>query len=528
MRDWEHMALYYAGTRGMNRGTIRVLPGLDDGVVVRYRLTEADRRNISHGLARLGEILFAAGAKAVYPSLRAHPVLRSADQCRGFLRSPIPLAAMSLSTVHAFSSCPMGENPDLCATDSFGQVNGLRNLFLNDASILPDSPGVNPQGTIMAIALRNVDRFDERRQRERGAGRRVASGNERPPSILVTGAPGWLGTRLLEALLIGVPSVCGLEASDAQRTVRALVHPAADPAPLAELSPHLRRISGDITDPEALRAFCAGAANATLFHVAGVVHPTRGVAELEAVNVEGTRALLEAARAAGVRRVVAVSSNSPFGFNPHREHLFDESAPYHPYRGYGKAKRRMEELVFAANSAALETVIVRPPWFYGPHQPPRQTQFFRLIREGRFPVLGDGTQRRSMVHVDNLCQGLWLAATTPHAAGQAYWIADERPYTINEIVATVRAVLEEDFGMVCARRQLHLPALVGGVAGLADGLLQSLGLYEQRIHVLGELSHEIACSIDKAKRDLGYAPTVALRAGMAESIGWCLANGFHI
>jgi nucleoside-diphosphate-sugar epimerase len=188
----------------------------------------------------------------------------------------------------------------------------------------------------------------------------------------------------------------------------------------------------------------------------------------------------------------------------------------------------MEELVFAANSAALETVIVRPPWFYGPHQPPRQTQFFRMIRDGRFPVLGDGTQRRSMVHVDNLCQGLWLAAATPHAAGQAYWIADERPYSINEIVATVRAILEEDFGMVCARRQLHLPALVGDVAGLADGLLQSLGLYEQRLHVLGELSHEIACSIDKAKRDLGYAPTVALRAGMAESIRWCLANGFHI
>jgi choline dehydrogenase-like flavoprotein len=140
MQDWSRMALYYAGTRGMNRGTIRVLPGVADGVVVRYRLTEADRRNLSDGLAHLGEILFAAGATAVYASQRAQPVLKSVDQCRGFLKQPIPVTAMSLSTVHAFSSCPMGENPDLCATDSFGRVNGFRNLHINDASIIPDSP----------------------------------------------------------------------------------------------------------------------------------------------------------------------------------------------------------------------------------------------------------------------------------------------------------------------------------------------------------------------------------------------------
>src|SRR5207249_1071348 len=114
MLRWDHMALFYAGTRGMNRGSIRALPGADGNVVIRYRLTEADRRNLSVGLARLGELLFAAGAKAVYPSVREMPVLRSAEQCRALLRDHVPLRLMSLSTVHAFSSCPMGENPDLC------------------------------------------------------------------------------------------------------------------------------------------------------------------------------------------------------------------------------------------------------------------------------------------------------------------------------------------------------------------------------------------------------------------------------
>ena len=57
-----------------------------------------------------------------------------------------------------------------------------------------------------------------------------------------------------------------------------------------------------------------------------------------------------------------------------------------------------------------------------------------MIKEGRFPILGDGTQRRSMAYVDNICQGLLLAAEAADASGRAYWIADERPYSINEIV----------------------------------------------------------------------------------------------
>ncbi|MBX3025704.1 FAD-dependent oxidoreductase [bacterium] len=525
LRDWERAAMFYAATCSASRGTVRALPGLRDGVVVRYRITDADRVNISAGLARLGEILFAAGARAVYPSLRAPSLLASVEQCRAFLREPLPAAVMGLSSMHAFSSCPMGENRALCATDSFGKVWGLANLHVNDASLLPDSPGVNPQATVMAVALRNVDRFDDARRSRRPVGPRPTA----PPSILVTGAPGWLGTRLVEVLLDGLPGVPALPPPDAGQVIRCLVHPALDPEPLRDRSPRLQTVSADIADPNAATALCADAAGAVLFHLAGVVHPTHGVAELERVNVDGTRYLLDAARRAGVRRVVAVSSNSPFGFNPGPEHVFDERAPYAPYMAYGRSKRRLEELVRAAQATGdLETVIIRPPWFYGPHQPARQTQFFRLIRAGRFPILGDGTQKRSMAHVDNICQGLLLAAATPAANGRAYWIADARPYAINEIVATVRRLLEDEFGLACARRQLRLPAMVATAAGLADGALQALGRYQQALHVLGEMSHTIACSIDAARRDLGYAPTVALEDGMRASIRWCLANGLAL
>ena len=61
--------------------------------------------------------------------------------------------------MHTFSSCQIGERPDRCAADSYGRVRGFANLYLNGASMLPDSPGVNPQGTVMAFARRNVMRF---------------------------------------------------------------------------------------------------------------------------------------------------------------------------------------------------------------------------------------------------------------------------------------------------------------------------------------------------------------------------------
>ncbi len=530
MADWRRMGIYYAATRGMNRGTIRVLPRGRDGVVVRYHLSEADQQNLSVGLAHLGEILFAAGAKAVYPSLTSQAVLRSAGECRGFLKNPIPVSAMALSTVHAFSSCPMGENPDRCVTNSFGRVHGFTNLHISDASLIPDSPGVNPQGTIMAIALRNAEHFAEEGRRTTSRRLQAVSGPARTrPTVLVTGAPGWLGTRLVEVLLNGLPGVPAF--SDPSRTqfIRCLVQRTADPWQLRSLGDAIDLVPGDVNEPDSLRALCAGAEAAVLFHIAGIVHPTRGTKEFLQVNVLGTRRVLAAAEAAGVKRLVAVSSNSPLGCNPDPAHLFDESSPYNPYMGYGRSKQQMEEAVREAHArGSIETVIIRPPWFYGPHQPPRQTLFFSMIKNGRFPILGDGQQRRSMAYVDNICHGLLLAAQHPRANGETYWIADERPYTVNEIVDTVETVLEQEFGIRCARRRLRLPSVVGDMAERADSWFQSLGMYQQKLHVLGEMNKSIACSITKACAELGYVPTVALRDGMIHSIRWCLSHGHEI
>src|SRR5512142_3088880 len=109
------------------------------------------------------------------------------------------------------------------------------------------------------------------------------------------------------------------------------------------------------------------------------------------------------------------------------------------------------ELVVREQQArgSIETVIVRPPWFYGPNQPPRQTLFFQMIRDGKAPIVGSGENLRSMGYIDNLCQGLMLAANVERAKGQTYWLAAKRPYSMNEVIDTVERLLETEFGQKC-------------------------------------------------------------------------------
>lgn len=344
-------------------------------------------------------------------------------------------------------------------------------------------------------------------------------------TIIVTGALGWLGRRLVESLVQGLPDHPALAQPDSRLRIRALVLPGQDPAPLQRLSPRIEIVAGDVRVPADCARLCAGAKGAVLIHTAGIIHPPR-VRDFHAINVAGTENLLDAAAAAGVRRAVVVSSNSPCGNNPHPDHLFDELSPYRPYMHYGRSKMRME-LAVAARQArgAIEAVVIRTPWFYGVNQPARQTLFFAMVRDGRAPIVGDGTNLRSMSYLDNLCQGLLLAAAAERANGQTYWVADRRPYSMNEIIDTIERLLETEFGHRCAHRRMRLPGFASEVAGLVDFTLQSLGLYHQKIHVLSEMNKTIACSVARAERELGYRPAIELEEGMRRSLRWCADNG---
>ena len=344
-------------------------------------------------------------------------------------------------------------------------------------------------------------------------------------TALVTGAPGWLGNRLLRYLVEPHPDYPPEAPPVRFGHVRCLLRPGDSRDRLEEIHPGAEIVEGDIRDPAAVGRFCAGAEGATLFHLAGVIHPRR-VRDLYEINVDGTRHLIAAAAASGLRRIVAVSSNSPIGASRDHAAVFDESAPYRPYSAYGHSKKLMEDALNEAHRAgAIEAVILRPCWFYGPDQPPRQTLFFRMIKEGKAPIVGSGGVGRSMSYVDNTALGLLLAAATDRAGGETYWMADERPYSMDEIVDTVEELLEQEFGMPVAHRRLRLPSVAGEGAHAVDRFLQRVGLYQQKIHVLGLMHQTISCSIEKARRELGYRPSIGLREGMRRSIEWCLATG---
>jgi nucleoside-diphosphate-sugar epimerase len=129
-----------------------------------------------------------------------------------------------------------------------------------------------------------------------------------------------------------------------------------------------------------------------------------------------------------------------------------------------------------------------------------------------------------MAYIGNLVDGIMLAAASPIADGRTYWIADARPYTMNEIVDTIERLLETEFGTLCRHRRLRLPSFVSEVAWAADSAIQSLGMYHQKIHVLSEMNQTIACSIDRARVELGYEPRVDLEEGMRRSLRWLFAT----
>ena len=325
---------------------------------------------------------------------------------------------------------------------------------------------------------------------------------------LVTGAPGWLGTALVEALVKGTsyPAHTGTP-----RAVRCIVQPGVDAGPVERLGAEV--VHADLRDGRALEGACAGAD--TVFHAAGIIHPRR-IPDLYTINVGGTKNVLAEAVRAGARRFVLVSSNSPAGLNESSARLMTEDDPPRPYLNYGLSKLQAEWLVNDAHrSGTIEGVIARPCWFYGPNQPARQSRFFRMIKSGKPLIIGRGDNLRSMSYVDNTVQGLILAGAVEKAAGKTYWITDKRPYSFIEILETVAKILEVEI------RPRYVPRFGSDVARLVDSLLQMGGLYNQELHVAGELAESIAVSNVAAQTDLGYDPEIALEEGMRRSIAWC-------
>ena len=167
-------------------------------------------------------------------------------------------------------------------------------------------------------------------------------------------------------------------------------------------------------------AASTASAGATVFHAAAVIHPRKRLRELFDVNVGGTQLVLDRARRVGAGRFVHVSSNSPFGANPTPDHRFTEASPYHPVPGLRpvEARGRAARRCGATSGATSRPSSSARRGSTGRSSPRGRRSGWRAVRRGRFPLVGDGTNRRSMVFTGNLVHGLLRAEVADGRAGQ--------------------------------------------------------------------------------------------------------------
>jgi len=158
VNDWQRVSVYYAAITSQGKGRVKAIPGMRDPLVT-YHLSGRDKQLLRSGLSRLALLMLAAGADEVYPSYRGAPLVRTPGDIAN-LQHSFATTKATVMTVHLCSTVPIGEHPR-CAANSFGQVRGMKNVWVNDASMLPDAPGVNPQGSVQAFAVRNARRFIE-------------------------------------------------------------------------------------------------------------------------------------------------------------------------------------------------------------------------------------------------------------------------------------------------------------------------------------------------------------------------------
>ena len=244
-------------------------------------------------------------------------------------------------------------------------------------------------------------------------------------SNLVTGASGFLGSHLAEALV-----------ARGER-VRALVRPTSQIAHLQSLGVELAY--GDLTDEHSLRRALEGIER--VYHCAALVADWGASwAAFRAANVTGLRSLLDAASAVGVRRFVHVSTSDVYGYP---DHPVDETAPYR-LRGwpYGDTKIAGEQLVWAYyHEHGLPITVVRPVTVYGPRSIPFVVEIVALLRRGSMAYIGGGRKPAGLGYVTNVVDLLLRAADSERSLGQAYNASDGSNVTWRQYVGRLAEIV---------------------------------------------------------------------------------------
>jgi nucleoside-diphosphate-sugar epimerase len=326
--------------------------------------------------------------------------------------------------------------------------------------------------------------------------------------VLVTGAAGFVGGHLVDLLV---------ERGD---EVRALVRPVEDASRLQAL-PGVEIIHGDMADIDSLRRAVRGVQR--VYHIAAKTGPWGPEAVYHATNVQGVSDLILTAMDAGVQRIVHTSSITVYGH--HLRGSVTEEYPYHAENNpYSRTKIASEKLIFKlVKERGAPVVIARPAWIYGPRDTASFGRFVKLVESGKGMLIGSGSNRVPVVYVRDVAQGLLKAGDAGHEAnGRAYNIADDRRVTQAKYLNTIADALQVPH--ISRAFPFSAAYLAGYSAELVWRAMRRREKAPPPIMTYGVtlLGGDQQFSIEKARRELGYAPEFDIERGVAEGVQWYL------
>jgi nucleoside-diphosphate-sugar epimerase len=313
------------------------------------------------------------------------------------------------------------------------------------------------------------------------------------PTAFVTGGSGFVGGALIERLRREGWDVRALARSErAAGRVREL---GAEP------------VIGDLDDLHVEDCEIA-------FHAAAKVEDFGDPADFERVNVQGTRNVVAACRAGGVRRLVHVGTEAALMAGEPLVNV-DESTPLRPDSPalYPSTKAKAERLVRDANGDELETVVVRPRFVWGRGDATLLPRIVEMVRSGRFRWVGGGRQLTATTHIDNTVEGLWLAATRAPAGG-IYFVTDGEPVVFRDFMTAWVGTQ----GVEIPDKSVP-PAVANAAARVAETLWRRLkrpGNPPLTRFQVWVSSQECTIDISRAERELGYRPVMSREDGLAE------------
>ena len=328
---------------------------------------------------------------------------------------------------------------------------------------------------------------------------------EQQGRVLVTGATGFAGSAMLRSLVGGGYRVRAL--------VRDRSHARALELAGVEVAVGNMKDSASLT--RALRDVSVVYHFASIFRQVGLPDE-----EFRSVNVEGPSRLIIAASGAGVGRVVHISTVGVHGDIEHPP--ASESSPFSPGDIYQRTKLEGEQqAVCTATRLGVPLTVVRPAPMYGPRDR-RLLKMFKGVAHRRFPILGNGNALFSMVHIDDLVEGVRMAGESPAAIGRTYIIGSDEFMSLNALVD----LIAEEAGVKPVR--LHLPVwpfwLAGAMCEVVCAPLKiEPPLYRRRVAFF---TKSRAFDITRARTELGYEPKISLREGVRSTLAWYSAAGW--